>query len=192
MSDILQAVCTNSMHFICNITSLHTGMLYYSPQIWCSDNTDALIRMKIQYGTSLAYPTRCVGAHISTVPNHITGSTVRSFCYFRSTCTLILFLPRAFFISCDGLVEIFVSCVGPSSPLTATLLFNFFLTIRLACARVPLWRCAVPLASSWTSPPPPLKTCWVSGERVHCCKCDYVVWCLVLFAYARPYRCVYR
>ena len=55
-------------------------MLYYSPQIWCSDNTDALIRMKIQYGTSLAYPTRCVGAHISTVPNHITGSTVGFVC----------------------------------------------------------------------------------------------------------------
>jgi alpha-galactosidase len=33
--------------------------------------------MKIQYGTSLAYPTRCVGAHVSTVPNHITGSTTR-------------------------------------------------------------------------------------------------------------------
>ncbi|KAJ1430460.1 Melibiase-domain-containing protein [Ochromonadaceae sp. CCMP2298] len=53
------------------------GMLYYSPQIWCSDNTDALIRMKIQYGTSLAYPARSIGAHVSTVPNHITGSTTR-------------------------------------------------------------------------------------------------------------------
>ncbi len=53
------------------------GMLYYSPQIWCSDNTDALVRMKIQYGTSYAYPTRCVGAHISSVPNHITGNTTR-------------------------------------------------------------------------------------------------------------------
>lgn len=53
------------------------GMLYYSPQIWCSDNTDALVRMKIQYGTSLAYPTRCIGAHVSTVPNHITGGTAR-------------------------------------------------------------------------------------------------------------------
>jgi alpha-galactosidase len=52
-------------------------MMYYSPQIWCSDNTDALTRMKIQYGTSLAYPTRCVGAHVSTVPNHVTGSTTR-------------------------------------------------------------------------------------------------------------------
>jgi alpha-galactosidase len=51
------------------------GMLYYSPQIWCSDNTDALVRMKIQYGTSLAYPARCVGAHVSTVPNHVTGNT---------------------------------------------------------------------------------------------------------------------
>ena len=53
------------------------GMLYYSPQIWISDNTDALIRMKIQYGSSLAYPTRSIGAHVSTVPNHVTGSMTR-------------------------------------------------------------------------------------------------------------------
>ena len=53
------------------------GMLFYSPQIWCSDNTDALARMKIQYGTSLAYPARCIGAHVSTMPNHITGRIVR-------------------------------------------------------------------------------------------------------------------
>jgi alpha-galactosidase len=52
-------------------------MLYFSPQIWCSDNTDALVRMKIQYGTSYVYPTRTVGAHISTSPNHITGNTTR-------------------------------------------------------------------------------------------------------------------
>jgi alpha-galactosidase len=53
------------------------GMLYFSPQIWCSDNTDAIARMKIQYGTSLLYPARCIGAHISAVPNHITGNTTR-------------------------------------------------------------------------------------------------------------------
>lgn len=53
------------------------GMLYFSPQIWCSDNTDALVRMKIQYGTSIAYPTRCIGAHVSSVPNHITGNISR-------------------------------------------------------------------------------------------------------------------
>jgi len=53
------------------------GMLYYSPQIWCSDNTDAITRMRIQYGTSMAYPARSIGAHVSTVPNHITGSTTR-------------------------------------------------------------------------------------------------------------------
>lgn len=52
-------------------------MLYYSSQIWCSDNTDALVRMKIQYGTSYAYPARCIGSHVSTVPNHITGNTTR-------------------------------------------------------------------------------------------------------------------
>eukprot|EP00981_Chlorochromonas_danica_P002005 scaffold413_cov176-Ochromonas_danica.AAC.1 len=53
------------------------GMLYFSPQIWCSDNTDALVRMRIQYGTSLAYPARCIGAHVSAVPNHLTGNTTR-------------------------------------------------------------------------------------------------------------------
>jgi alpha-galactosidase len=50
------------------------GMLYFSPQIWTSDNTDAIARMKIQYGTSLAYPASCVGAHVSAVPNHMTGN----------------------------------------------------------------------------------------------------------------------
>jgi len=48
------------------------GMLFYSPQIWTSDNTDALARVKIQMGTSLAYPASSMGAHISSVPNHQT------------------------------------------------------------------------------------------------------------------------
>lgn len=51
------------------------GMLYYSPQIWCSDNTDALDRLMIQHGTSYFYPPCVMGAHYSTVPNHITGRT---------------------------------------------------------------------------------------------------------------------
>lgn len=49
------------------------GMLYYCPQIWCSDNTDAIDRMRIQYGTSFGYPASTVGAHVSAVPNHQTG-----------------------------------------------------------------------------------------------------------------------
>lgn len=49
------------------------GMLYYTPQIWCSDNTDAIDRLEIQYGTSFIYPASCVGAHVSAVPNHQTG-----------------------------------------------------------------------------------------------------------------------
>ena len=49
------------------------GMLYYTPQIWCSDNTDALDRIKIQYGTSFGYPISAVGSHVSAVPNHQTG-----------------------------------------------------------------------------------------------------------------------
>lgn len=49
------------------------GMLYYTPQIWCSDNTDAIERLKIQYGTSFGYPISTVGSHVSAVPNHQTG-----------------------------------------------------------------------------------------------------------------------
>ncbi|KAA0160550.1 hypothetical protein FNF31_04259 [Cafeteria roenbergensis] len=48
------------------------GMLFYSPQIWTSDNTDALARVKIQMGSSLVYPASTMGAHISSVPNHQT------------------------------------------------------------------------------------------------------------------------
>lgn len=51
------------------------GMLYYSPQIWCSDNTDAIDRLKIQYGTSFGYPISTMGAHVSVCPNHQTGRT---------------------------------------------------------------------------------------------------------------------
>ena len=49
------------------------GMLYYSPQIWCSDNSDAIDRLRIQYGTSFGYPVSAMGAHVSAVPNHQTG-----------------------------------------------------------------------------------------------------------------------
>ena len=49
------------------------GMLYYTPQIWCSDNTDAVDRVKIQYGTSFFYPASTVASHVSAAPNHQTG-----------------------------------------------------------------------------------------------------------------------
>ena len=49
------------------------GMLYYCPQIWTSDCSDAIERLKIQYGTSLVYPSAAMGAHVSDVPNHQTG-----------------------------------------------------------------------------------------------------------------------
>ena len=52
------------------------GMLYYTPQIWCSDNTDAIDRLVIQYGTSFGYPSSAVGAHVSACPNHQTGRIV--------------------------------------------------------------------------------------------------------------------
>nr|WP_026487321.1 alpha-galactosidase [Caldanaerobius polysaccharolyticus] len=49
------------------------GMLYYMPQTWTSDNTDAVERLKIQYGTSIVYPLISMGAHVSAVPNHQVG-----------------------------------------------------------------------------------------------------------------------
>lgn len=49
------------------------GILYYMPQIWCSDNTDAVERLRIQYGTSFGYPVSAMGSHVSVSPNHQTG-----------------------------------------------------------------------------------------------------------------------
>lgn len=51
------------------------GMLYYMPQTWTSDNTDAVCRLKIQYGTSFLFPTVTMGAHVSACPNHQVGRT---------------------------------------------------------------------------------------------------------------------
>lgn len=51
------------------------GMLHYCPQIWCSDNTDAIDRLFIQHGTSFGYPAVSVGSHVSICPNHQTGRT---------------------------------------------------------------------------------------------------------------------
>ncbi|MDO4679044.1 MAG: alpha-galactosidase [Eubacteriales bacterium] len=49
------------------------GMLYYSPQIWCSDDTDAVERLAIQEGTAFIYPLSAMGAHVSDCPNHAVG-----------------------------------------------------------------------------------------------------------------------
>lgn len=52
------------------------GMLYYAPQAWCSDDTDAIERLKIQYGSSYGYPVSSIGSHVSAVPNQQTGRNV--------------------------------------------------------------------------------------------------------------------
>ena len=52
------------------------GILFYSPQIWCSDNSDAINRLKIQKGTSYGYPVSTMGAHVSASPNHQNGRVV--------------------------------------------------------------------------------------------------------------------
>ena len=51
------------------------GMLYYSPQIWCSDDADAIERLSIQAGTALIYPLSTMGAHVADCPNHTVGRT---------------------------------------------------------------------------------------------------------------------
>ena len=52
------------------------GMLFFCPQIWCSDDTDAIERLEIQRGTSYGYPVSTMGAHVSAMPNHQTGRCV--------------------------------------------------------------------------------------------------------------------
>lgn len=49
------------------------GMLYYSPQIWTSDNAEAVDRLTIQEGTSLVYPLSSIGAHVAACPSHSNG-----------------------------------------------------------------------------------------------------------------------
>lgn len=59
------------------------GMLYYMPQTWTSDNTDAVCRLKIQTGTSYTFPPIAMGSHVSVTPNHqigrVTPMQMRSF-----------------------------------------------------------------------------------------------------------------
>ena len=57
-------------------SDLDAGILYYMPQSWQSDDTDAADRMKIQYGTSLVYPTSAMTAHVSVSPNQQTGRDI--------------------------------------------------------------------------------------------------------------------
>lgn len=52
------------------------AMLYYFPQVWTSDDSDAYMRTKIQYGTSLCYPLSAMSCHTSICPNHQTGRTI--------------------------------------------------------------------------------------------------------------------
>ena len=70
-------------------TVFDAGMLYYCPQIWCSDNTDAIERLRIQYGTSFGYPMSSVSAHVSVCPNHqnhrVTPFKTRGICAMQGT-----------------------------------------------------------------------------------------------------------
>ncbi|MBQ8344395.1 MAG: alpha-galactosidase [Clostridia bacterium] len=76
--DLLERITTKFPHILFESCSggggrFDCGMLYYMPQVWTSDNSDAIDRLKIQYGTSFAYPVRTMGAHVSVCPNHQTA-----------------------------------------------------------------------------------------------------------------------
>lgn len=76
--DLMNRLTTDYSHILLENCSgggarFDPGMLYYSPQIWCSDDTDAIERLKIQHGTTICYPASAMGAHVSDCPNHTVG-----------------------------------------------------------------------------------------------------------------------
>ncbi|WP_028609428.1 alpha-galactosidase [Paenibacillus harenae] len=76
--DVLERITSAFPHILFESCSggggrFDAGMLYYMPQTWTSDNTDAVSRLKIQYGTSIVYPVSAMGSHVSAVPNHQVG-----------------------------------------------------------------------------------------------------------------------
>lgn len=73
--DVLERIVTRFPHILFESCSggggrYDPGMLYYMPQTWTSDDSDAIERLKIQYGTSMVYPASSMCAHVSAVPNH--------------------------------------------------------------------------------------------------------------------------
>lgn len=77
------------------------GMLYYSPQIWASDNTDARDRLRIQYGASLFMPPSSIGAHVSVCPNHATGRVTP----FETRANTAMFGTFGYELDLTGLTE---------------------------------------------------------------------------------------
>ncbi len=78
--DVMNRLTTDYPHILLENCSgggarFDPAMLYFSPQIWASDDTDAIERLKIQYGTSICYPASAMGAHVSDCPNHTVGRT---------------------------------------------------------------------------------------------------------------------
>ncbi len=75
--ELMDRICTNFSDILIEGCSgggarFDAGILCYSPQIWCSDDTDPIHRLIIQYGTAFGYPVSAVGAHVSASPNHQT------------------------------------------------------------------------------------------------------------------------
>ncbi|MBE6536069.1 MAG: alpha-galactosidase [Ruminococcaceae bacterium] len=78
--ELLERILTKYPHLLLEGCSNGGGRfdpawLYYAPQSWTSDDTDAIERLDIQYGTSMCYPVSSMGSHVSDCPNHQTGRT---------------------------------------------------------------------------------------------------------------------
>ena len=89
--DVLERLTAKFPHILWESCSggggrFDAGMLYYMPQTWTSDNTDAICRLSIQSGTSLVFPPLTMGAHVSVTPNHqvgrVTSLQTRTLCAF--------------------------------------------------------------------------------------------------------------
>lgn len=77
------------------------GVLYYFPQIWTSDDTDAEERTKIQYGTSIVYPLSTMSCHVSAVPNHQTGRTTS----LQTRADIAQLGPTGYELDCSGFTD---------------------------------------------------------------------------------------
>ncbi len=88
---ILETILTDFPHLLFECCSggggrFDPGMLFYMPQTWTSDDTDAVERLYIQYGTSFVYPPSAMSAHVSASPNHQTGRD----CSMKMRCDVAL------------------------------------------------------------------------------------------------------
>lgn len=115
------------------------GMLFYMPQTWTSDDTDAVERLKIQYGTSVVYPLSAAGAHVSAVPNHQTGRTTS----MKMRCDTALSGVFGF--------ELDLGSLSPQEFEEAGKMVEYAKSVRELTSSGVFWRLKSPFDSSYTA-----------------------------------------